>query len=317
VTDLLLPLVGAALGLVLGLLGGGGGVLAVPLLVAVGLPFLQASTMSLVVVGTGAAAALVPHHRARRVDWPVGLTFGALGAVGSIAGAWLATLLPTAVLLGGLAALLVAGASAMLSSGLRGRAAARATAPIEGSTDPAADLPAPDDAAATGDPAASGTPTGALTPATDPEHLLLDSPELGERSIALATRRVSAPGRTRITPRVLGLASAVGLVTGLFGVGAGFVVVPALVAAMRLPVKRATATALVVIVMNSLVALVVRSGSLTDVRTTVGLALVTAVFAVVGALLSRRIPGWILSTTFGVLLAAVSVYTLVEAVTTG
>ncbi len=107
------------------------------------------------------------------------------------------------------------------------------------------------------------------------------------------------------------------MVTGLFGVGAGFVVVPALVAAMRLPVKRATATALVVIVMNSAVALAVRHGSLTDLRATVELALVTAFFAVVGALVSRRIPGWILSTTFGALLALVAVYTLVKAVVGG
>ncbi|HTY71374.1 MAG TPA: TSUP family transporter, partial [Actinomycetes bacterium] len=56
-------------------------------------------------------------------------------------------------------------------------------------------------------------------------------------------------------PTVVALASSVGLLTGLFGVGAGFVVVPALVSAIRLPVKRATATALVVIVRNSGVAL--------------------------------------------------------------
>ena len=297
-TDLLLLLVGAVLGLVLGLLGGGGGVLAVPLLVAVGLPFLEASTMSLVVVGTGAAAALVPHHRARRVDWPVGLIFGALGSLGAIAGAWLAGLLPTPVLLGGLAVLLVAGSSAMLSSGLRARAAARSASPEPGSTDAGP---------------ASGTPSARAT--EDPEHLLYDTPELAERSIALATRADTAASSTRITPRVVGLASAVGVVTGLFGVGAGFVVVPALVAAMRLPVKRATATALVVIVMNSLVALAVRHGQLTNLRATGELALVTAVFAVVGALVSRRIPGWILSTTFGLLLALVAVYTLAKAVT--
>jgi uncharacterized membrane protein YfcA len=303
VTDLLLPFVGAALGLVLGLLGGGGGVLAVPLLVAIGLPFLQASTISLVVVGTGAAAALVPHHRARRVDWPVGLTFGALGSVGSILGAWLAARTPTAILLGGLAALLVAGASAMLSSGLRARAAARSAYAGAAATDGSA--PAPADGTA---------PTAEAAPVEDPEHLLYDSPELAERAIAIATREQDEPSSTRITPRVIGLASAVGVVTGLFGVGAGFVVVPALVAAMKLPVKRATATALVVIVMNSLVAIAVRHSQLTDLRTTVELALITGVFAVVGALLSRRIPGWILSTTFGALLALVAVYTLVRAV---
>ena len=78
-TEPILLVVGAVLGLVIGMLGGGGGILAVPILVAIGQPVLEASTMSLVVVGTGAAAALVPHHRARRVDWPVGLPSGRWG----------------------------------------------------------------------------------------------------------------------------------------------------------------------------------------------------------------------------------------------
>jgi len=61
--------VGALLGLVLGMLGGGGGILAVPALVALGGPVLVASTMPLVIVGTVAAAVLVPHHhRARDAD---------------------------------------------------------------------------------------------------------------------------------------------------------------------------------------------------------------------------------------------------------
>ena len=113
--------VGALLGLVLGLLGGGGGILAVPLLVALGEPVLVASTMSLVIVGTGAGAALVPHHRARRVDWRVGLTFGALGSVGAVVGARLAQRAGPVVLLSGLTVMLVLGAVAML----RAAAAAR------------------------------------------------------------------------------------------------------------------------------------------------------------------------------------------------
>lgn len=283
-SPLLLLAVGALLGLVLGLLGGGGGVLAVPILVALGLPFLEASTMSLVVVGTGAAAALVPHQRAGRVDWRVGLAFGALGAVGAAVGARAAALLPSPVLLGGLAALLIAGASAMLSSGLRGRDAARGER---------------------GAPAYAGSSVV--------EHAD-DGAEVAERAVALAARREPASGR--ITPRVVGLASSVGVVTGVFGVGAGFVVVPALVGGMRVPVKRATATALVVIVMNSAVALAVRHGAISDARATVELAATTAVFAVVGALVSRRVAGWALSLAFGGLLVAAAAYTLVHALLT-
>ena len=101
------------------------------------------------------------------------------------------------------------------------------------------------------------------------------------------------------------------------GVGAGFVVVPALVAAMKLPIKKATATALVVIVINSAVAAVVRHDSLGSFDVAAGLAVAAATFAVGGALLSRRIPGWILSGAFGSLMVLVAVYTVARSVTGG
>lgn len=261
-------LIGAVLGLVIGLLGGGGGILAVPLLIAVGQPFLVASSQSLVIVSAGALAALVPHHRAGRVDWRVGLTFGVLGTVGAVVGARLAAYVEPAILLGCLTLLLLAGAVAMLraATGEQTRAETHAEARLE--------------------PAGDGT---------EPP-----SPTAGS---AAASK-----------PQVVGLASSVGLVTGLMGVGAGFVVVPALVSAMKLPVKKATATALVVIVINSAVALAVRHGSTGGLAVTAGLAVASAAFAVIGALLSRLVPGWALSTAFGVLLILVAGYTTVKAV---
>jgi uncharacterized membrane protein YfcA len=261
--------IGAGLGLVIGLLGGGGGILAVPLLVAAGEPFLVASSQSLVIVGAGAAAALVPHHRARRVDWRVGLTFGALGAVGAVVGARLAPLIAPAVLLGGLTVLLVGGAVAMVRSALgeQTRAEDQAVARVE-------------------------MAGGAVVPE------------------ALAAGTVLS--RTGARLRVVTLASSVGLVTGLLGVGAGFVVVPALVSAMKLPIKKATATALVVIVMNSAVAALVRHGSQAGPTVTASLALASATFAVIGALVSRRLPGWVLSAGFAVLMILVAIYTVVH-----
>ena len=294
-TDPLLLVIGAVLGLVLGLLGGGGGILAVPLLVAIGQPLQQASTMSLVVVATGAAAALVPHHRAGRVDWRVGLTFGALGSAGAIVGAVLSSRLAAPVLLGGFAALLVAGAIVMLNSGVRARAEHQRSVVGAGATP-------------------GSTTVSAGTPPVE-DHVLADSPELTPRSFVRATG--ARASTTPITLRVVALATGVGLVTGLLGVGAGFVVVPALVAAMSLPVKRASATALVVIVINSLVALAVRHSALPDLGTTLAVALVTAVFGVLGAIASSRIAGWVLSTVFGALLALAAVYVLVHAATTG
>ncbi len=75
--------VGLALGSVLGLLGGGGGILAIPAFVHIlGMPVDEASTTSLLVVAIGATAGLIPHAIAGRVAWRVGLLFGALGTAG-------------------------------------------------------------------------------------------------------------------------------------------------------------------------------------------------------------------------------------------
>lgn len=57
-----------------------------------------------------------------------------------------------------------------------------------------------------------------------------------------------APGRVQIVTQALG----VGVLTGLVGVGGGFLIVPALVAIYRLPMKEATGTSLAVIAINSL-----------------------------------------------------------------
>lgn len=278
---LVVLLVGGILGLVLGLLGGGGGILAVPLLVALGEPVLVASTMSLVIVGTGAAAAIIPHHRARRVDWRVGLTFGALGSVGAIVGARAAQSASDALLLGGLAVMLVIGATTMLRAAVRSRRLV--TSEEADVLVPTSELDAPSDASNVGD------------------SLSADS----------------GPRGTAATVRMVLLASGVGLITGFFGVGAGFVVVPALIAAMNLPVKRATATGLVVIVMNSAVALAVRHSDLGPLNLTFSLAAATAVFAIVGALVSSKIPGWVLSGAFGVLMLLVGGYTVVSAIVAG
>lgn len=274
---LVVLLVGGILGLVLGLLGGGGGILAVPLLVALGEPVLVASTMSLVIVGTGAAAAIIPHHRAQRVDWRVGLTFGALGSVGAIVGARAAQSASDALLLGGLAVMLVIGATTMLRAAVKSRR---------------------------------------LVTSEEIEQLVPTS-ELEASNVGGSEPTRSQPRGTAATVRMVLLASGVGLITGFFGVGAGFVVVPALIAAMNLPVKRATATGLVVIVMNSAVALAVRHGDLGPLSLTFSLAAATAVFAIIGALVSSRIPGWVLSGAFGILMLLVGGYTVVSAIVAG
>lgn len=107
-------------GLTLGLLGGGGSILTLPILVYVaGMETKEAIATSLLVVGVTSAVAAISHARAGRVQWRTGLLFGAAGMVGAYAGGRIAQFIPGAVLLGAFALMMIATAVAML----RGRKA--------------------------------------------------------------------------------------------------------------------------------------------------------------------------------------------------
>lgn len=103
------------IGVSLGLLGGGGSILAVPLLVyVVGLGPRDAVATSLFVVGLASVAAVLPHARAGLVQLRVGLPFGAASMVGAFAGGRLAHLLPEKALLAAFTAVMVITALAMM-----------------------------------------------------------------------------------------------------------------------------------------------------------------------------------------------------------
>ncbi len=102
-------------GVALGLLGGGGSILMVPLLVYVaGLDAKEAIATSLVVVGVTSAVSVVGHARAGRVRWRTGLLFGAAGMAGALVGGLVGGRLPGELLLGGFALMMLATAVAML-----------------------------------------------------------------------------------------------------------------------------------------------------------------------------------------------------------
>jgi uncharacterized protein len=183
-------------GLSLGLLGGGGSVLTVPIFVYVmGFEAKQAIAMSLIVVGTASLVGAARHWSAGRVDLQVAISFGLVAMAGSYAGARLAKFLsgPTQLLL--LAVVVCAAAISM----------ARAARPD------AAELSAS------------------------------DLPDSGGRQSAW-----------RLVPVAIG----VGLLTGLVGVGGGFLIVPALVLLGRVPIKLAIGTSLLVIAMNCVAGIV-------------------------------------------------------------
>lgn len=102
-------------GIALGLLGGGGSILTVPLLAYVaGMDAKQAIATSLLVVGVTSAVGAVSHARAGRVQWRTGLIFGAAGMAGAYGGGLLARFIPGTVLLIGFAVMMIATAVAML-----------------------------------------------------------------------------------------------------------------------------------------------------------------------------------------------------------
>lgn len=111
--------------------------------------------------------------------------------------------------------------------------------------------------------------------------------------------------------KVLATATAVGLLTGFLGVGGGFLVVPALVLALGLPMASAVGTSLVVITITSASALAVRAGA--GLHPNWGLiALLTAVAVLggwAGARLTARADTSKLQAAFTVLLMLVAGYT--------
>jgi uncharacterized membrane protein YfcA len=102
-------------GLSLGVLGGGGSILTVPILVYVaGFEAKEAIAASLFVVGVTSTVSVISHARGERVMWRTGLLFGAAGMVGAFAGGLLGGHIPGQILLIAFALMMVATSVAML-----------------------------------------------------------------------------------------------------------------------------------------------------------------------------------------------------------
>ena len=103
------------IGVSLGLLGGGGSILTVPILAYVGgMSAKAAIASSLFVVGVTSAAGSITHARAGRVRWRTGVIFGAAGMLGAYGGGHLAAFIPGRVLMILFGLMMAATAIAML-----------------------------------------------------------------------------------------------------------------------------------------------------------------------------------------------------------
>ncbi|MDO8308755.1 MAG: sulfite exporter TauE/SafE family protein [Actinomycetota bacterium] len=229
-------LVGLAIGAILGLIGAGGAVVAVPaFLYLFGLDPLQATTASLAVVAAAAATGAVPRLRLGQVRTREALVFWSVGIVGTLIGSRLVHVVPGVVIIVGFAVVMAGAAVAMWRKSSR---------------------------------ADSGEPT-------------------------------------RRGPWLLPVvAISVGILTGLFGVGGGFLVVPALVLVYGLPFAVATGTSLVVVALNSVTALGFRFDTWGDISWQVpGLVVIGGVIgALVASSLNHGISQRLLERSFAGLL---------------
>lgn len=121
----------------------------------------------------------------------------------------------------------------------------------------------------------------------------------------------SAPGTAA---RVLGAGLAVGFLTGFFGVGGGFVIVPGLVFALGYRMPVAVATSLLVIAINAVVSIVARAGhSHFDGAVLVPFIAGAAAGALGGRLVTDRVSARTLARWFAALLLVIAAYVGVRA----
>ena len=278
--------VGALIGLVVGALGAGGGILSVPALIyLLGVAPHEATSASLVIVLFTALAALGGRIGKNTICYQIALVFAALATVGT----WLGSLANQAVsadlLMYAFALLLICVGLVMLRRAYPGlfRGAARA-----GSSGVFSD-----DGAAAADNAGGTSSTPAL------------------RAVS-AMGEVTSIGAAPLW-RVALVATITGALTGFFGVGGGFAIVPALTLVLHLPIKRAASTSLLIMAITAVVALVARAQTSLNVDLGVigAFTVASMLGAVAGAPLTRKVSSQKLTASFAALLLAVTVATLV------
>jgi uncharacterized membrane protein YfcA len=250
--------IGFLVGTLLGLAGGGGGVVAVPLLVYLAhLPGRSAVALSASAIALTAVLGAARRTRQGQVEWPTGVGFAAVGMLTSPLGALLAQQIPERALLIAFALLI-------------GVVAVRMWVASRGTGQPVRN--------------ACRTPTGELIWSSRCALLLV----------------------------VMGAVT--GVLSGLFGVGGGFIIVPSLVLFTGMPMQRAIGTSLLVISLVSSAAFL--SHWLVGNHPNLALAALFAISSLAGMFfgerLAQQLTGPALQKVFACLLVGVAIWVITQ-----
>jgi uncharacterized membrane protein YfcA len=271
---------GIIVGLTLGLTGGGGAILTLPLLVyGLGLPPQQAVGLSLLLVGSIALIGTIHRWWRREIDPVAGFLFAGPSMLATPLGTYISQQLNGQLLLLGYAVLIL-----IVAGGLWHNAAQQPQK-----------IPPP-------------SPTGHSSPPSPPDtHIPANA-----APISSATPTGPSCFKQRLIFIPLGLVT--GLLAGLFGIGGGFLIAPTLVLIAHLEIHRATATSLLVTTLIGLSGTISHLwiGQQIDYSIAVDFILGGGAGMLLGITVSRHLVGPTLQRLFATLLILVALSILVQ-----